>query len=568
MTLTLPGTKEPESAWISVELQRTATATACVSGLSASILSSRVVSHSSAAPERWTAPRGVARCLVRARLLLARGGDRVRFQEAHQVFDVARPQPQVGHADLLVFVVQGARDGVAAGQHFVGLLDVARDPRALAPCSHAGQVRPELVAFADGVARTALAREQALAVRHRDRLRLRVACAALGVPAEEGAHPRGEEARVVHGREARPLPVCRAADDQVRRVMALAAGRIVAVADQRELVGDGLHVLGPSGEEGPVGAELLGVGFQRFRRIALRIDRDRVQVDVAAGALAQHLLQLHHVGGFERAHVLAGGEDGVDRHLPALEHIVVEADLLPLVRGELDVGEVVRTTLPGERGGGAHQQHDRRRAGAFHRGKFGDETLPLALVTAPVSGSKSSTNEATPVRGVASDAPPLNGKVISIVCDRATSRFSSSGPEITYFAPVLAPMPATPERSIDSTRRGLKKSGSGASRLLTFACPEKLTLSGEPLTTPLIPTRDAGGLVPGSHSHASPAITALGAASRLRALSTDMASTLIVSICADAGAAATPITTASKARCRFIVASQSFGRISSGARNS
>src|SRR6185436_2170992 len=99
--------------------------------------------------------------------------------------------------------------------------------RALAPRGDPGQIGSELVALADGVACAALAREQTLSVRQRDRLRLRVARARLhAAPAEKGAHPRGEEARIVHRGETRPLPVFRAADDQVRRVMALAAGRI------------------------------------------------------------------------------------------------------------------------------------------------------------------------------------------------------------------------------------------------------------------------------------------------------------------------------------------------------
>jgi hypothetical protein len=78
-------------------------------------------------------------------------------------------------------------------------------------------------------------------------------------------------------------------------------------------------------------------------------------MNVPADALAQHAPQLDHVRGLEGADVLAGGEDGVDRHRLALEEIVVEADRLPLVRDELDVGEVVRPAFRGERGAGAHQ---------------------------------------------------------------------------------------------------------------------------------------------------------------------------------------------------------------------
>src|SRR5262245_41560891 len=71
-----------------------------------------------------------------------------------------------------------------------------------------------------------------------------------------------------------------------------------------------------------------------------------------------------------------------------------------------------------------------------------------------------------------------------------TSRFCTiSGPEITYFVRVADPTPDTPVRSIDTTRLGEPKSGSGARRVPIFAVPENETLSGVPLTVPLTDTR-------------------------------------------------------------------------------
>src|SRR3954447_14002287 len=70
------------------------------------------------------------------------------------------------------------------------------------------------------------------------------------------------------------------------------------------------------------------------------------------------------------------------------------------------------------------------------------------------------------------------------------SRFCTiSGPPIEYLVRVEDPTPEIPVRSIDTTRLGEPKSGSGASRVATFAVPENDTLSGEPLTIPLTETR-------------------------------------------------------------------------------
>src|SRR4051812_28308453 len=70
------------------------------------------------------------------------------------------------------------------------------------------------------------------------------------------------------------------------------------------------------------------------------------------------------------------------------------------------------------------------------------------------------------------------------------SRFCTiSGPPIEYLVRVDDPTPEMPVRSIDTTRLGEPKSGSGASRVASFAVPENDTLSGEPLTIPLTETR-------------------------------------------------------------------------------
>src|SRR5688572_33033462 len=96
-------------------------------------------------------------------------------EKGNQVVHVAWPQAQVGHSDLLVFVVERRGARIAGGQDFVWLLDIARNPRGLAPLGDAGEVGAEPVAPAEGVAGAALARQEPLAVGDGDRLWLRVA---------------------------------------------------------------------------------------------------------------------------------------------------------------------------------------------------------------------------------------------------------------------------------------------------------------------------------------------------------------------------------------------------------
>src|SRR5262245_40862059 len=61
---------------------------------------------------------------------------------------------------------------------------------------------------------------------------------------------------------------------------------------------------------------------------------------------------------------------------------------------------------------------------------------------------------------------------------------------MTYFLPVDAPIPVTPVKSMERTTVGwAPKSGSVTTFAFTWACPEKLTFSGAPITAPLTMTR-------------------------------------------------------------------------------
>src|SRR2546427_3061937 len=128
----------------------------------------------------------------------------------------------------------------------------------------------------------------------------------------------------------------------------------------RSLFGDDFDVVLLAGEKQPAGSdmELLGIGLQRLGRITLGIDRDRVEEDVLANAVAEKLLHLDQPCRLQRALVLATGVDEIDRHFLALEQIVVETKGRPVLRGQRNVWEIVRT--PGAGGAGRPDRHKGR----------------------------------------------------------------------------------------------------------------------------------------------------------------------------------------------------------------
>ena len=75
--------------------------------------------------------------------------------------------------------------------------------------------------------------------------------------------------------------------------------------------------------------EVAGVLLELFRRVVLRIDRQRDDEDVAADAIAEHLLHPHQVRGGPRTRARAAGEHEVDEDFPALDEVVVEAHRRP-----------------------------------------------------------------------------------------------------------------------------------------------------------------------------------------------------------------------------------------------
>src|SRR4029079_8894200 len=73
--------------------------------------------------------------------------------------------------------------------------------------------------------------------------------------------------------------------------------------------------------------------------VLLGLDGDRVEVDLLSRAFGEELPRLHQVGGDPRADALAVGVHQVEHDDLVLQEVLVEADLLALVRGQHDVGE-------------------------------------------------------------------------------------------------------------------------------------------------------------------------------------------------------------------------------------
>jgi hypothetical protein len=110
-------------------------------------------------------------------------------------------------------------------------------------------------------------------------------------------------------------------------------------------------------QEEPAGAhlEFFRVFLEHLGRVVFGVDGDRIDEDVAADPVTQDPLHLEHPGRLQRARIRTAGVDEVDCHHLALDEIVEEAHLLPLVGDQRDVGEVIgspdRAPGPGSRYG-------------------------------------------------------------------------------------------------------------------------------------------------------------------------------------------------------------------------
>ena len=84
-----------------------------------------------------------------------------------------------------------------------------------------------------------------------------------------------------------------------------------------------------------------------------RIERNRVEKDIAPDSVAQGMLHLRHVGRYEGADFFATGVNEVDQGDLVLDQVVVEPDGLPVLGHERQVRDV----------GGAPRRGGHRRDG-------------------------------------------------------------------------------------------------------------------------------------------------------------------------------------------------------------
>src|SRR4051812_30670845 len=83
------------------------------------------------------------------------------------------------------------------------------------------------------------------------------------------------------------------------------------------------------------------IGLKLRRRIALRIDAERVEEYVAPEMVAEYLTYLRETGSLERAGIAALRVHQVDDESFAFEQVVIKTNCFAVLRGERDVGKVV-----------------------------------------------------------------------------------------------------------------------------------------------------------------------------------------------------------------------------------
>src|SRR5919202_2512181 len=128
------------------------------------------------------------------------------LQVGEQGSYVLAVEPQVRHRDLVVLRVQRGSDGITRGEHLVGCRKIAGQPGAVAPVRHAGEIGSDQVPISDGVTADAAGADEVPAPVKVEGPRLGIARGRLlAPPAEERAHRRRQEPRIVLGGALHPL---------------------------------------------------------------------------------------------------------------------------------------------------------------------------------------------------------------------------------------------------------------------------------------------------------------------------------------------------------------------------
>ncbi|MCY1367253.1 hypothetical protein D9M69_541810 [compost metagenome] len=82
-----------------------------------------------------------------------------------------------------------------------------------------------------------------------------------------------------------------------------------------------------------------GIGLEHIGRVQLRLQRDRVQVNLPAQAIAQQPLNSAQMDGHGRADAFASDVHHVNHHDLAVDQVVIEADLVSILGIQRHVGE-------------------------------------------------------------------------------------------------------------------------------------------------------------------------------------------------------------------------------------
>ncbi|MNQ88888.1 hypothetical protein D3C85_1041750 [compost metagenome] len=125
--------------------------------------------------------------------------------------------------------------------------------------------------------------------------------------------------------------------------MVLVAPVIDAVDEQAQFLPQLGDVGEFPGEEFPPGPHLeaLRIGLEHLGGIAQGVDADGVEENVLADPVSQQFLHLAQTRGFQGAGVAARGEDEIDHHHLAFDHVIEKTQLLTVLVGQQGVGEIV-----------------------------------------------------------------------------------------------------------------------------------------------------------------------------------------------------------------------------------
>src|ERR1041385_755595 len=171
---------------------------------------------------------------------------------------------------------------------------------------------------------------------------LLIALAALMLsPGGEPVRNHGcDVARIIQRTVAHPLAGRLVANHQAGAVV----GELILVwsGSLPEFLPDHFDVFLLSSQEEPSrpGMKFSGVGFQRLRRVVLRINADGIKEDVFSHAITEQLLHLGQLGSFERAGIAALGIDEINDYRLAFNEVIIKMDSFPVLVHQWRIGEV------------------------------------------------------------------------------------------------------------------------------------------------------------------------------------------------------------------------------------